>query len=57
MYCMNYSISNFFSNHTISISVNDSNFIRFFFKQACNDNPAAEKNEQDQVYLFQYIYF
>ena len=39
-----YSSSNFFFNHSISISVNNSNFTSVFCKAACHANPKAERN-------------
>ena len=41
----------------MSISVNNSNSISFFFKQAYHANPGADKNDQHKVHIFQYIYF
>ena len=36
----------------ISVSVKKFNLILVFFKAACNVNPGAEKNEQDQAHIF-----
>ena len=43
--------------NNILISVNNSRFTPVFFKQACHANPGANKNEEYQVRMFQYIYF
>ena len=42
--------------NNISTSVNNSNFIPDFYKHACHANPGADRNEHDQVHIFQYIY-
>ena len=44
MNCMTYFSSNYFLNHSILISVNNSNFTSVFFKAVCHANPGAERN-------------
>ena len=44
MNCMTYFSSNYFLNHSILISVNNSNFTSVFFKAVCLANPGAERN-------------
>ena len=39
--------------NNISIYANNSNFPPDFLKQSCHLNPGADKNKQDQVYIFQ----
>ena len=59
-YCMTYSpLIPFSVIINISLFANNSNFTHVFFKQDFlnHDNPGAEKSEQDQVHIFQYIYF
>ena len=41
----------------ISISIDNSNYTPVFFKKAYHANPGADKNEQNQYHIFQYIYF
>ena len=47
MNCMAYFSSNYFLNHSILISVNNSNFTSVFFKAVCHANPGAEEILQD----------
>ena len=50
-------IANFFINYFYRLQSFYHNSILVFIKQACHANPGSDKNEQDQVYIFQYIYF
>ena len=45
MYCMTYYTPNSFSTtiNNISTSVNNSNFISVYLKQACHTNPGADR--------------
>ena len=57
MYFMTYSASDSININNILILVNNLNLTSVFFKQAFHANHGTEKNEQDQVYIFQYICF